>query len=131
MEEKHIVRIGDLATALGVERSVIRFWEKEFGIRTRRSDGGQRYYNTKDVQKFEAIKELLYAKGFTISGAKKHLKDMKIQSPSTPSPITLEPATHAPEAPVQIEQATPHMPESIAEQMADLQQKLIKLRELL
>lgn len=68
---KEQFRIGRLAQELGVKRFVIRFWEKEFGIHSTRSTGGQRFYDQKDFDQFKLIKELLYEKGFTIAGAKK------------------------------------------------------------
>lgn len=71
--EKRKFRIGELAEHLNVERFVIRFWEKEFNFKAHRSIGGQRFYDEHDLQKFQAIKELLYHKKFTIAGAKQHL----------------------------------------------------------
>lgn len=68
-------RIGELSKQLNVEKFVIRFWEKEFNIKPQRSTGQQRFYTERDLNKFEAIKDLLYQKGFTIAGAKKQLKD--------------------------------------------------------
>ena len=68
-------RIGQLAQHLGVENFVVRFWEKEFELRPQRSFGGQRFYEQKDLEKFLAIKTLLYDEGFTIAGAKKQLKN--------------------------------------------------------
>lgn len=72
--QKKQFRIGYLAQHLGVEKSVIRFWEKEFNVHSYRSEGGQRFYKEKDLTKFETIKTLLYDEGFTIAGAKKQLK---------------------------------------------------------
>jgi len=69
MEQKKL-RIGELAQHLHVEQFVIRYWEKEFGIKPRRSSGGQRYYTQKDVKKFETIRQLLHDKKFTIAGAR-------------------------------------------------------------
>jgi DNA-binding transcriptional MerR regulator len=66
-------RIGDLAKELKVKKFVIRFWEKEFGIKSDRSQGGQRFYTEQDLQTFLLIKDLLYQQGFTIAGAKKQL----------------------------------------------------------
>lgn len=77
-------RIGLLAKELGIERFVIRFWEKEFGIKSYRSQGGQRFYDIKDVEKFKKIKHLLYEQKFAIAGAKKYLKG-KSQSLFIPS----------------------------------------------
>lgn len=66
-------RIGEIAHELGVESFVVRFWEKQFGIRPHRSEGGQRYYTSYEMNKFLLIKELLYDKKYTIAGAKEHL----------------------------------------------------------
>lgn len=72
--QKRQFRIGELANQLAIERFVIRFWEKEFEVKTKRSSGGQRCYTQEDVDKFKLIKELLYFRGFTIAGAKQQLK---------------------------------------------------------
>lgn len=71
--DKRRFRIGDLAEELKVKKFVIRFWEKEFDIKSDRSEGGQRFYTSEDLQTFIRIKDLLYNKGFTIAGAKKQL----------------------------------------------------------
>jgi DNA-binding transcriptional MerR regulator len=67
-------RIGTLAQELDVPKFVIRFWEKEFDIKSSRTDGGQRYYTAQDLTTFKQIKELLYIKKFTIAGAKDALQ---------------------------------------------------------
>ncbi len=66
-------RIGDLAQELKVKKYVVRFWEKEFDLDSDRSEGGQRFYTSEDLALFMAIKDLLYNRGFTISGARKEL----------------------------------------------------------
>jgi len=71
--QKKQFRIGELATKLSVEKFVIRFWEKEFNLKTTRSTGRQRFYTEQDYKTFKQIKELLYSKGYTIAGAKKIL----------------------------------------------------------
>ncbi len=76
-EEKKSFRIGELAQAIGVEKFVIRFWEKEFNIQGDRSEGGQRFYTTRNLTQFQTIKSLLYEEKFTISGAKKYLEENK------------------------------------------------------
>lgn len=74
MERKKL-RIGDLAEMLEVKRFVIRFWEKEFNLKSLRSDGGQRHYDNQDYQRFALIKKLLYQDRLTIEGAKKILSE--------------------------------------------------------
>ena len=71
---KRQFRIGELAKKLKLKKFVIRFWEKEFSLKTTRSSGRQRFYTEHDFETFQEIKELLYNRGFTIAGAKKQLK---------------------------------------------------------
>ncbi len=68
-------RIGELAEKVGVERFVIRFWEKEFKLKSPRSQGGQRFYTQKELETFQTIKRLLYEQKFTIQGAKNIIND--------------------------------------------------------
>jgi DNA-binding transcriptional MerR regulator len=70
-------RIGEVAEIVGVEPHVLRYWEGEFrsAIRPTKSPKGQRIYSRKDVEKLLRVKELLYAQGFTIAGARKKLRD--------------------------------------------------------
>lgn len=75
--EKKSFRIGELALAVGVEKFIIRFWEKEFNIKSDRSEGGQRFYTSRHLTEFQKIKSLLYQEKFTISGAKKYLTEHK------------------------------------------------------
>lgn len=74
---KRQFRIGDLAKELNLKKFIIRFWEKEFDLKSDRSSGGQRFYTQDDLNLFLTIKDLLYSQGFTISGAKKQLQQMK------------------------------------------------------
>lgn len=73
--QKRQFRIGELAKKLSVEKFVIRFWEKEFDIKTTRSNGGQRFYDENAEQQFNVIKTLLYDKKFTIKGAKNYINE--------------------------------------------------------
>lgn len=77
--QKQQFRIGTLAKELRLEKFVIRFWEKEFNIKSSRSIGGQRYYTAQDLEQFKKIKELLYGKKFTIAGAKEALQNTHAQ----------------------------------------------------
>lgn len=97
--QKRQFRIGQLAKHLEVERFVVRFWEKEFNVKSHRSEGGQRFYEEKDVATFKKIKKLLYEDGFTITGAKKLLKQKEqpiIGSQKTTLEQNEEPVTTTP-----------------------------------
>lgn len=69
-------RIGDVSELLGVKPFVLRFWETEFPqLQPKKGSTGHREYKRKDVELLLEIKRLLYDEGFTISGARKSLKD--------------------------------------------------------
>ena len=54
---------------------MLRFWETEFPqLKPVKSSTGQRMYRQRDVENVLHIKKLLYDQGFTIAGARQHLK---------------------------------------------------------
>ncbi len=73
--EKLYWAIGEVATELEVNTSLIRYWEKEFGmIRPKRTGRGDRLYLRKDIELLKHIKHLVKEKGFTLQGAKEQLR---------------------------------------------------------
>ena len=116
-------RIGELAEKLGVERFVIRFWEKEFGVTSSRSSGGQRFYDDEDYLLFCTIKQLLYNEGFTIRGAKKQLAS----SVKAASKIESKPLDHQTK---NLARKT-EWDSEIVSQIGSLKERLKKLSELL
>jgi|SRR5579872_3265109 len=69
-------RIGDVAELCGLETYVLRFWETEFPqLAPKKSSTGQRLYRKNDVENVLRIMRLLYEDGFTIEGARRHLRD--------------------------------------------------------
>jgi DNA-binding transcriptional MerR regulator len=73
---KLFYRIGEVATIVGVQPHVLRYWETEFRtIRPQKSNKGQRIYSRRDVEKLIKVKDLLRNQGFTIAGARKVMRD--------------------------------------------------------
>lgn len=67
--------IGEVAGELGVNTSLIRYWEKEFGtIRPKRTGKGDRLYTRKEIDQLKRIQHLVKEKGFTLHGAKEQLR---------------------------------------------------------
>src|SRR5690606_30970027 len=127
--QKRKFRIGELAKKLKLERFVVRFWEKEFSIKTKRSQGSQRFYDENDLKKFELIKRLLYEEGFTIVGAQKKLKEKllsKGESIIASHKTTMEEPHNAITKSLESEKI-----EHLSQQIIDLKNKLRKLREML
>ena len=83
-------RIGEVASAVGVEPHVLRYWETEFrSIRPQKSSRGQRVYSRRDVETLMKVRELLYDRGFTIAGARKQLRDGGIEPREAADPTLL------------------------------------------
>lgn len=76
--DKLYFKIGEVAKLIGVEPYVLRYWETEFPqITPVKSKTNQRLYKRHDVETIVAIRELLYDQKFTISGAKRKLKEIQ------------------------------------------------------
>lgn len=79
LKEKTIERmywtIGEVADDLGVNASLLRYWEKEFGsLRPKRTNRGDRLYTRDDIEQLRHIQHLVKEKGFTLQGAKGQLR---------------------------------------------------------
>src|ERR1700740_1659716 len=74
--DKLYFRIGEVAELCRLPAYVLRFWETEFPqLKPVKSSTGQRMYRKRDVESVVRIKKLLYEDGFTIAGARAHLRD--------------------------------------------------------
>ena len=74
--EKLYFRIGEVARLCRLPAYVLRFWETEFPqLKPVKSSTGQRMYRRRDVENVLRIKQLLYEEGYTIAGARQHLRD--------------------------------------------------------
>jgi len=68
--------MGEIATAFGVNQSLIRFWDKEFDIlKPKKNAKGNRMFTPEDVKNLQLIYHLVKERGFTLEGAKVHLKE--------------------------------------------------------
>ena len=85
LKEKKIKKIyysiGEVAAMFNVNKSLIRFWEKEFIIiKPKKNKKGNRYFTENDINNFKIIFHLVKERGYTLDGAKKnYVKTKKIQ----------------------------------------------------
>jgi len=78
LPKKRYYGIGELAKAFDVNTSLIRFWEKEFDIlKPKKNAKGNRKFTPEDVNNLKLIYHLVKVRGFTLEGAKTHLKEEK------------------------------------------------------
>ena len=87
--DKLYFRIGEVADLCRLPAYVLRFWESEFPqLKPVKSSTGQRMYRKHDVENVLRIKQLLYERGFTITGARQQLRsETKIDKTQTTIPF--------------------------------------------
>ena len=69
--------IGEVAEMFDVNASLIRFWEKEFTslLQFSKDTRVNRQFTQQDISKLRILHDLIKVQGFTLDGAKKHLKE--------------------------------------------------------
>ena len=76
LPEKRYYGIGEVARAFGVNTSLIRFWEKEFdALQPKKNAKGNRKFTPQDIKNLQLIYHLVKERGFTLEGAKIHLRE--------------------------------------------------------
>ena len=74
--DKRYYSIGEVARAFGVNASLIRFWDSEFDIlKPKKNAKGNRMFTPEDVKNLQLIYHLVKERGFTLEGARTHLKE--------------------------------------------------------
>jgi DNA-binding transcriptional MerR regulator len=76
LPEKRYYGIGEVARAFEVNTSLIRFWEKEFDVlQPKKNAKGNRKFTPRDIKNLQLIYHLVKERGFTLEGAKTHLRE--------------------------------------------------------
>src|SRR5262245_17888649 len=85
--------ISEVSDLVGVKPHVLRYWETQFSmLRPKKNRAGNRMYRPDEIKLLMRIKELLYARRFTIAGARRRLLDERKEGPQTQVEMGLEPA---------------------------------------
>ncbi len=67
--------MGEVTAMFSVNHSLIRYYEKEFDIlQPKKNKKGNRYFTEEDIENLKIIFHLIRDKGYTLQGAKDHLK---------------------------------------------------------
>ena len=84
LPEKRYYSIGEVAKAFSVNTSLIRFWEKEFDeLKPKKNAKGNRKFTQDDIKNLKFIYHLVKERGFTLEGAKTHLKEERQKALTT------------------------------------------------
>lgn len=122
--DKSLFRIGEVSRLTSTKPFVLRYWETEFPmLQPVKSPKGHRLYRRDDIETVFTIKRLLYDEGFTIAGARRHLRDQSEgASGLNESLLATQAARHTDEP----------SPEAMSPQLATLNRKtLLDLRDSL
>lgn len=110
--EKLYWSIGEVAGELEVNTSLIRYWEKEFGmIRPKRTGRGDRLYTRKEIDLLKRIKHLVKEEGFTLQGAREQLRKRSADEPAAPA------------------QPNPNGHEELRDKLLEIRSRLLELRD--
>jgi DNA-binding transcriptional MerR regulator len=67
--------MGEVSAMFDVNASLIRFYEKEFEVlQPKKNKKGNRLFTPEDIENLKIIFHLIKDKGYTLNGAKDHLK---------------------------------------------------------
>ncbi len=81
LADKRYYSIGEVAKAFEVNTSLIRFWENTFDIlQPKKNAKGNRKFKPEDIKNLQLIYHLVKEKGYTLEGAKAHLKVSKAKT---------------------------------------------------
>ena len=81
--EKTYRSISEVSDLLEIKPHVLRYWETQFTmLKPRKNRAGNRMYRPEEIKLLYTIKELLYARRYTIAGARKTL----LSERKTPTP---------------------------------------------
>ena len=76
--DKLFFKIGEVSRLTGVKAHVLRYWESEFPmLNPPKNRADQRVFRKKDIETIFLIKGLLYEENYTISGARKRMREMR------------------------------------------------------
>ena len=118
--------ISEVATWLGTQAHVLRFWESKFdAVAPVQRTGGRRYYRLEDMLLLGGIKFLLHEQGMTIKAVQNLLKEQGVAHVQSFSPPILS-ASKQKDPPTQASQTKEAAP---AQNVVDLQFDPVKLSQ--
>ena len=83
--EERLYTIGEVSRLADLKPFVLRYWESEIPqLEPAKDDAGRRVYRQQDVDMVFRIKRLLYDEGYTIAGARRHLREKTGADDSAP-----------------------------------------------
>jgi DNA-binding transcriptional MerR regulator len=122
------LKIGEAARALGVEPYVLRFWETQFPfLRPKHSRSRHRFYGPGELDTLRLIKRLLHTEGYTIAGARKHIREVGLERLRG----QMASAPEKPETNNGGGRTTATMPDKLQRTLSEIRDELLSIHKLL
>jgi DNA-binding transcriptional MerR regulator len=75
---KHYL-VTEVCRRLSIKPHILRYWEREFGIKPDRNSAARRIYNEAQLERLQLIKHLIRTEKLTVAGARRQLTKMSPQ----------------------------------------------------
>ena len=72
---KHYL-VTEVCRRLDIKPHILRYWEREFGIKPDRNSAGRRIYGEAQLERLQLIKHLVRTEKLTVAGARRRLAEM-------------------------------------------------------
>jgi len=76
--------VTEVCRKLNIKPHILRYWEREFGIKPDRNSAGRRIYNEAQLERLQLIKHLIRTEKLTVAGARRQIANMSTQ-PTQPA----------------------------------------------
>jgi DNA-binding transcriptional MerR regulator len=83
-QTKHYL-VTEVCRKLSIKPHILRYWEREFGIKPERNSAGRRIYNEAQLERLQLIKHLIRTEKLTVAGARRQLAKVAVQT-TQPAP---------------------------------------------
>lgn len=71
--------VTEICHKLSIKPHILRYWEREFGIKPDRNSAGRRIYNESQLERLQLIKHLIRTEKLTVAGARRQLGKISAQ----------------------------------------------------
>ena len=71
--------VSEVCLRLSIKPHILRYWEREFGIKPIRNSAGRRIYSDVQLERLQLVKHLIRTEKLTVAGARRQLAKMSTQ----------------------------------------------------
>lgn len=73
MSDERLFTVTQVCQQIGTKPHILRYWEKQLGLKVRRNSAGRRVFTAAQVERLREVKRLVGTEKLTIEGARRRL----------------------------------------------------------